>query len=99
MIKTIECYKKALEIEPCLVVAWYNMGISYDTLESHYEAIKCYDKAIEINPMYENAHQSKGHSLGKLGKYKEAFKLLDKALEINLKMREHGMIRDMHIAF
>ena len=49
-MKSIECYDKALEIDPTLAMTWNNKGYVLDKLGKYNEAIECYDKALEIDP-------------------------------------------------
>jgi tetratricopeptide (TPR) repeat protein len=48
--EAIECYDKALEINPQNADAYYKKGLSLYYLGNNDEAIECYDKALEINP-------------------------------------------------
>jgi tetratricopeptide (TPR) repeat protein len=50
--QAIECYDKALEIEPNYILAWYNKGNALGNLGKPEEAIECYDKALQIEPDY-----------------------------------------------
>jgi tetratricopeptide (TPR) repeat protein len=45
--EAIECYDKALAINPKQDNALFNKGNALDRLEKYDEAIECYDKAIE----------------------------------------------------
>jgi tetratricopeptide (TPR) repeat protein len=48
----IECYDKALEIDPKDSDAWNNKGTALGKLGRYNEAIECFDKALEIDPMH-----------------------------------------------
>lgn len=50
MVKAIEYYTKALEIDPTYAEAWMRKGILLNLLKRYEEAISCYDKALEIHP-------------------------------------------------
>ena len=41
--EAIECYDKAIELNPKYEKAWYNKGVNLERLERHAEAITCYD--------------------------------------------------------
>ena len=58
--EAIECYDKALEINPQNADAYYKKGLSLSTIEKYAEAIECYDKALEINPQNADAYYKKG---------------------------------------
>jgi tetratricopeptide (TPR) repeat protein len=81
--EAIQCYYKALEINPKSAEAWYNKGVVLNSLGCFNEAIGCYYKALEINPQNANAWYCKGVSLISLGCINDAINCLDKALEIN----------------
>jgi tetratricopeptide (TPR) repeat protein len=81
--EAIECYDKALEIDPKYVYALNNKGLALDNLRKYNEAIECYDKALKIDPKYAWAWLNKGLALGNLKKYKEAIECYDKAIEID----------------
>ncbi|MBN2143351.1 MAG: tetratricopeptide repeat protein, partial [Candidatus Aureabacteria bacterium] len=49
-------YQKAIELNPLLTEAWYNLGwMKYDQ-GNYREAIQNFDKAIQINPGYAPAY-------------------------------------------
>jgi tetratricopeptide (TPR) repeat protein len=78
----IQCYDKALEIEPNDSKAWNNKGTALGQLGNYEEAIKCFDKALEMEPNYAKAWDNKGTAFEKLGNYEEAIQCYDKAIEI-----------------
>jgi len=46
--KAIECFQRAVKINPKLAVAWYNLGLVYDTLHDNEKAVEYYKKAEEL---------------------------------------------------
>src|SRR5919112_2145152 len=82
-LEAIECYDKALEINPQNADAYNNKGLSLYFSGNHMEAIECYDKALEINPQNADAYNNKGIILSVNGYNTEAIECYDKALEIN----------------
>ncbi|MFQ6072921.1 MAG: tetratricopeptide repeat protein [Methanosarcinales archaeon] len=46
----IECFDKALEIDPKYAYAWVDKGKALDNLGKYKNAIECFDKALEIDP-------------------------------------------------
>jgi len=53
--ESIECYDKALEINPTDIQILKNKFYSLSYLGKHEEAIECYDKILYINPNDLNA--------------------------------------------
>ncbi|AEF95692.1 tetratricopeptide repeat protein [Methanotorris igneus] len=86
-LEAIECYDKALEIEPDFVEAWNNKGLALYELGRYSEAIKCYDKALEIDPNFAVAWYNKGLALKAIGKYQEARKCFEKAYELDPRLK------------
>ena len=58
--KSIEYYKKALNIQPENEIIYINIGIVYDDKGDYSKAIEYYQKAIEINPDYAAAYYNMG---------------------------------------
>ena len=81
--QAIECFDKAIEINPNDVNIWNSKGTAFHYLSKYQQAIECFDKAIEINPNDADAWSAKGHSLNNLKKYQQAIEYFDKAIEIN----------------
>lgn len=84
-LNALNCYDKALEINPKNADAWNSKGVSLHNIRRYSEALDCYHKALEIDPKDASAWNSKGHTLYILGRYSEALACLDKALEIDPK--------------
>ena len=83
--EAIECFDKAIELDPKDVGVWNNKGIVLDDLGKHEEAIECYDKVIELDPENVIAWDNKGFTLRKLGKHEESLKCYNKAAELGPK--------------
>jgi tetratricopeptide (TPR) repeat protein len=81
--EAIECYDKALSVNPYYVVALHNKGKVFSYLEKYEEAIECYDKALEIDPNYVDPLYNKGLALANQGEYEEAIECYDKYLEVD----------------
>jgi len=81
--EAIECYDKALALDPNLASAWSYKGVALANQGKYSEAIECYDKAIAINPNEALAWNNKGLALIGQGKYSEALECIDKAIAIN----------------
>lgn len=81
--EAIECFNKALKIEPADHNILNLKGAALMNLERAKEAIECFDKALEIDPNIENILNNKGLALSDIGKHDEAIQCYDKAVEIN----------------
>ncbi|MDR0231198.1 MAG: tetratricopeptide repeat protein [Dysgonamonadaceae bacterium] len=46
--EAIRCYRNALEINPNMSDAWYNLGIAYEREKKKFEAMECYQKAARL---------------------------------------------------
>ncbi len=55
--KALDCFKKAVEVDPKDEIAWFGMGLVYDELGDHIQEIECYKRALEINPNFELARK------------------------------------------
>jgi tetratricopeptide (TPR) repeat protein len=80
--KAMECFDKAIDLDPLNYLAWSNKGLILKKLNRKEDAIACYDKAIEINPKFPNAWFNKGVLLGTIGKIDDAITCLDEVLKI-----------------
>ncbi|HEX2408000.1 MAG TPA: tetratricopeptide repeat protein, partial [Nitrososphaeraceae archaeon] len=64
----IQCYDKALEIDPNNASTWNNKGLALSNLGKHDDAIQCFDKALEIDPNNDLFNENRNIVLEKLGK-------------------------------
>jgi len=81
----VNCYEKAIELDPMHDNAWNNKGSSLHRLGRYEKALSCFDKAIEIDADYANAWNNKGSSLQDLNRYAEALSCYNKAIELEPK--------------
>ena len=65
--EAIECYDKALKIDPQYADAWYNKGYALSKLGRYEKAIECYDRALEIDPKNADLRHNKRIAEGELG--------------------------------
>ena len=66
--KGIECYTKAIEIDPDYAYYYYIRGWVYKLLERYDEAISDYTKAIELEPDFTYAYYDRGFAYERLGR-------------------------------
>ena len=81
--EAIECYDKALKINPNNVKAWNNKAFALHNLNRLDEAIECYDKALKIDPNFISALQNKAFALRTLNRLEESLECDEKTLKIN----------------
>jgi tetratricopeptide (TPR) repeat protein len=81
--EAIQCYDKALAIDPYYIHALNNKGYVLRSVGEYKEAMEYFDKALAIDPYSDDALYNKGLLFISLGKYKEAMECFDKALAID----------------
>ncbi len=79
----INCFQKAIDINPNNDIAFYNMGVSYSKKGDYDKAIECYQKAIDINPNFDIALNAMGYAYSKKEDYDKAIECYQKAIDIN----------------
>ncbi|MCZ7369389.1 MAG: tetratricopeptide repeat protein [Candidatus Methanoperedens sp.] len=81
--EAIQCFDKALEINPRSAEIWNNKGLALARTGRFADAIKCYDKSLELKPGDGEVIYNKGVTLAQLGQTSEAIACYDKLLEMN----------------
>jgi tetratricopeptide (TPR) repeat protein len=79
--KAIECFDKAIGINPKNDFAWGDRGLILDKQGKTEEALVSFSKAIEIDPKNAITRHNKGLSLIRSNQLKEAIECFDKAIE------------------
>jgi len=77
--EAVNCYDKAIEINPNDAAAWYGKGLALKQIGHPEEALNCYEKAMDISPNISRAWYNKGLVLYQLKRYKEAKKCFKKS--------------------
>ena len=80
--EAMECYEKALAIEPRFPEAHSNMGNALCALGRPDAAVESYQRALAIKPDYAGAHNNLGNALRALGRYDEALASYREALRL-----------------
>ena len=97
--KAIDCFDKAIALEPLNYLAWANKGFILKQLDRTEDALMCYDRAIMLKADYTNAWYNKGVLLGSKGNLTEAKECFDKVLEIEpshaLAIKHKKIIEDL----
>jgi serine/threonine protein kinase len=81
--EAIQCYEKALEIDPRCAGYWKDKATVLGQVRRYEEATACYSKALEIDPRDAKTWAAKSAILIDLGRYEEADACCSKALEID----------------
>ena len=48
--KSIECYRKAVEIKPDKIEAWFNLALKHRELGDYGQAEECIQKVVKLRP-------------------------------------------------
>jgi len=73
--KSIECYLKAIDLDPFLEFNWFNLGLVYFKIENFEKAIESFNFALAIDPKYLSAYLAKANCFMLLEKYSEAIEV------------------------
>jgi len=79
----IECYKKALEINPNFADAYYNMGIAFKDKGDFKSAIESYEQTLKVDPNYAAAYNNIGNVFLIEGSFDKSAENYRNALKIN----------------
>ena len=86
--KAIECFDKAIELNPNYADAYYDRGLTYYQLKRYEKAIEDYNKAIELNLSDAEAYYDRGLTYHKLKRYERAIEDYTKAIELDPNLAE-----------
>jgi protein O-GlcNAc transferase len=78
-----ECYHRALQIDPGLSAASYNLGCTLDALSGPAQALPHFQNAVSRNPNWWQARSSLGLALARIGRMPEAAAELESAARLN----------------
>jgi tetratricopeptide (TPR) repeat protein len=81
-IEALASYKQAAALNPLLVDAWFNSGVTLVWLKRYVEALTNYDRALALNPDYVEAWNNRGTTLNTLKRYDEALASYESALKL-----------------
>ena len=82
LLEAISLFQQAIDADPSLAMAYYNLGLAQRLRGYLDEAITAYRQAIALSPYYAEAHQNLGVALFKLGKLPEAIQSFGHAPQI-----------------
>ena len=81
--KAVECFSKAIELNPRQVSAYINRGIAYSAMGNSDRAIQDYDRAIEMEPTSASAYSGRGNAYTTKGDYDHALLDHNRAIALN----------------
>lgn len=84
--EAIDCYNKAISINPNIDILWNNYGITLHSIGDYEKAIKALEVAIHINSNYASAWLNKGLCYDSIGDSNSAFNCYSKAIELDDKL-------------
>src|SRR4030095_2323566 len=76
-------YQEATQAAPSCVEAIVNLGVIFNRLNQHAEAIKAFQRALKINPRLFAAHLNLGITYFRTARFGEAKEALGNALKLN----------------
>ncbi len=80
--QAIESYRKAVEIYPDFIHAYFLMGVAHSRAGRIDKEIESYRTALQIEPGYYQAHYNLGLALMKKDQYPEAIRSLERSVAI-----------------
>ncbi|MBL8523732.1 MAG: tetratricopeptide repeat protein [Betaproteobacteria bacterium] len=83
LIEASQAYVTLLQHAPNNAAVLYNLGMVYQGLNRHEEALDAYRRAIMAKPDLAQAHNNMGNSLRVLGRTEDALTSYSKALELD----------------
>lgn len=78
-----EAFKRAIEHDPNFILAYNNLGATYNALGCHSEAIKVLQKALSIQPDHAGSHFELGVALDRSHRYSEAVSAYRQAIHFD----------------
>lgn len=79
----VECFQKAIELNPGLMDAYNNMGVALEMQNHIEEAIEYYNKANELSPNFFMPWYNKGNCYKSLHDFEEALECYNQAIDLN----------------
>lgn len=81
-LEALNAIQRVVKLSPRDFQAFYNLGISFQSVNKLDKALICFDKAIELKPDYVEAYFNKGNTLKDLNKFNEAEICYKKAIKL-----------------
>jgi tetratricopeptide (TPR) repeat protein len=81
--EVVEAYRRALELDPGMTVAWVNLGTVYFHAKAWKDAKRFYEQALELDPEYPLAHFNLGNLYDETGDRLKAMTHYETAIRLN----------------
>jgi protein O-GlcNAc transferase len=85
--------RRAVEVDPKLAPAWFNLGYALEELGRLDEALTAYRRAVAVAPQLAEAHNNLGNVLQKLKRHDEAVSAYEAALALRPETAQYHMNR------
>ena len=90
--KAIECFEKAIELEPKSSFGYFYLGMAFHDTKEYTKAIDNFENAITLKPDYAESWMQMGLSYLAIGKDAKAQECIEKGTEF-ASVREHKPVR------
>lgn len=80
--KSIVLFTKIIDDDPYNAIAWFNLGVAYQGLKKHKDAIEAYEYCIAIDEKFEFAYRNLAEAYMRLKWYEKAIECLEKNIEL-----------------
>ena len=82
--QAIECYNKAIKLDPSFAMAYNNLGLEYSNYKKYiFKAENLYKKAITLDSKIAEPHNNLGSLYNSLNRFDEAIESYKKAIKLN----------------
>ena len=81
--KAIPIYRRLLALQPRHTNAWNNLGVLFNSLARHDDALECFDHLVALDPSKASYHSNRGVALRNLGRDTEAIAAYRQAVAVD----------------
>lgn len=83
VIRAMNAFNQAIQENPSLPEAHYQMGLIHLKLFEHPEAVQCFTQAIQLNPRYMEALEARADAYGEIGEREKSVADYKKLISLN----------------
>lgn len=80
--KSVALFTQLIDEDPYNAIAWFNLGVAYQGLKKHKDAIEAYEYCIAIDENFEFAYRNLAEAYMRLKWYEKAIECLQKNIEL-----------------